>query len=81
MLASLDRLLGLHAPYGQRRIAYRVDNETPFVFNVEAARHAAQTIASESLILAPSLEVERWTMPESGSRCLRVHVPPGPFTL
>ena len=62
-------------------LPYRVEAPTSFVFNVEAARHPGQIVRSESLTLTPDLPVERWTMPESGNRYLRIDVPPGPFTL
>lgn len=62
-------------------LPYRVEAPTSFVFNVEAARHPGQIVRSEALTLTPDLPVERWTMPESGNRYLRVEVAPGPFTL
>lgn len=63
------------------QLSYRVAQATPFLFNVELAKHASQTIVSECLTLDPTLDVERWTMPETGNRYLRIHVPEGPFTL
>ena len=63
------------------RLSYRVEGSTPFVFNVEAAEHKGQTIRSESLVFAPELDAERWTMPESGNRYLRVTAPQGPVSL
>ena len=62
-------------------LAYGVQAETPFVFNIEAALHAGQTILSETLTLNPDLPIERWTMPESGNRYLRVMVPAGRFSV
>lgn len=62
-------------------LAYDVIQPTPFVFNVELARVASQTIVSESLTFFPSLEPERWTMPETGNRYLRVIAPAGRFSL
>ncbi len=62
-------------------LSYRVKAPTPFVFNIEAARHPGQTIEAESLTLNPDLKAEHWTMPESGNRYLRVLVPEGPFSL
>lgn len=62
-------------------LSYRVETATPFVFNVEAARTGGQTVQSETLDLTPDVPVERWTMPESGNRYLRVLVQPGPFRL
>ena len=51
------------------------------MFNVEAARNAVQTLHNERLSLEPALDPERWTMPESRNRYLRVMVPEGSFTL
>ena len=62
-------------------LSYRVKTRTPYVFNIEAVSHAGQTVRSETLTLSPDLEAERWTMPESGNRYLRVMVEPGPFKL
>lgn len=62
-------------------LPYRVRTPTSFVFNVEAVRHPGQTVTDESLTLTPEAAVERWTMPESGNRYIRVDVAPGPFTL
>jgi transglutaminase-like putative cysteine protease len=63
------------------RLAYRVKAATPFVFNIEAARHAGQTINRESLAFSPALEAERWVMPETGNRYMRVVAPEGRFEL
>ena len=62
-------------------LSYRVKIRTPFVFNIEAVRHAGQRVRSETLTLSPDLDPERWTMPESGNRYLRAMVEPGPFKL
>jgi transglutaminase-like putative cysteine protease len=61
------------------RLAYRLDAPTPFVFNLEAACEGGQTIREERLALPSDLPVERWTMPESGNRYLRVVAGPGEF--
>jgi transglutaminase-like putative cysteine protease len=61
------------------RLAYRAETRTPFVFNIEAARFGAQAVREERLTLTPELPVERWTMPESGNRYLRMIVEPGAF--
>ncbi len=63
------------------RLGYRVSVETPFVFNVEAQNYGNQTIENEQLTLTPWLNAERWVMPESGNRYLKVIVPPGQFLL
>jgi Bacterial transglutaminase, N-terminal domain len=58
-------------------LVYRVKSPTPFVFNFEAARFEAQTVQEERLQLIPKTSIERWTMPESGNRYLRVLAEPG----
>jgi transglutaminase-like putative cysteine protease len=63
------------------RLGYRIGVETPFVFNIEAQNHGSQTIEQERLILTPSLNEERWVMPESGNRYLKVIAPPGQLSL
>jgi transglutaminase-like putative cysteine protease len=62
-------------------LAYHLQAPTPFVFHVEAARHGGQSVRDEKLVLTPDLSVERWTMPESGNRYLRVVAGPGDFRL
>lgn len=62
-------------------LSYQVQKPTPFVFNVELARLASQEILAETLTLDPDLKAERWTMPETGNRYIRVQVPEGRFTL
>jgi len=63
------------------RLAYQFPAATPVLFNLEAARDGRQRLASERLILTPDVPTERWTMPESGNRYLRVVAGPGPFRL
>lgn len=62
-------------------LSYRVPKPTSFVFNVELADLATQDILFEQVTFDPDLKVERWTMPETGNRYLRVQVPEGPFSL
>lgn len=62
-------------------LAYRLEGPVPFVFNIEAARFGAQTVLTETLELTPALPVERWTMPESGNRYVRVRGEPGQLQL
>jgi transglutaminase-like putative cysteine protease len=62
-------------------LVYRVKSLTPFVFNVEAGRFRAQTVRKERLKVTPGTPIERWTMPESGNRYLRVHAEPGEIQL
>ena len=59
------------------KLGYSIETETPFVFNIEAQTSDVQTVVSEHLAIEPRLEVERWTMPESGNRYFRVIAPAG----
>ena len=43
----------------QATLSYRVQQETPFVFNVQAQTFTGQTITSESLSIEPELLMER----------------------
>ena len=63
------------------RLGYRTKAETPFVFNIEVQRFGSQVIEAEHLSVFPAIEPERWTMPESGNRYLRVIAPAGPLTV
>lgn len=58
-------------------LGYRVKQDVPFIFNVEAQEFAGQTILADSLRLDPELPIERWRMPESGNRYFRVIAPAG----
>jgi hypothetical protein len=49
----------------QATLGYRVQQETPFVFNVQAQAFTGQTIKSEALRIEPELPIADWTMPES----------------
>jgi transglutaminase-like putative cysteine protease len=63
------------------QLSYRAKSRIPFVFNVEAASHPGQALHGERLTWHPDLPADRWTMPESGNRYLRIVVPEGPFAL
>lgn len=56
---------------------YRVTAPTSFVFNIEAAQSASQTVLTEQLTITPETPVERWQMPESGNRYLRLRAGAG----
>lgn len=62
-------------------LGYRVKQDTPFVFNVQAQQFVGQEIISELMHLEPDLPVEHWTMPESGNRYFRLIAPAGGFRL
>jgi transglutaminase-like putative cysteine protease len=62
-------------------LAYHVRAPMPFVFNIEAASFKGQAIQNEQLYLEPDLTVERWTMPETGNRYLRLVAEPGDLRL
>jgi hypothetical protein len=63
------------------RLAYRTSSEVPFVFNIEAQSFGGQSVDDERLTTAPEVDVERWTMPESGNRYFRVIAPRGSFSV
>ncbi len=54
---------------------------TPFVFNLEAQRRPGQTVAQEALRFSQDLAPERFTMPESGNRYVRVCADQGKLTV
>ena len=58
-------------------LSYRVKQDTPFVFNLQAQAFTGQTIKSETLRIEPELPIEDWTMPESGNRYFRLIAPAG----
>ncbi|MFZ6764496.1 transglutaminase-like domain-containing protein [Pseudoroseomonas sp. WGS1072] len=53
----------------------------PLVFNIEAQRTARQAVVEERLTLSAEAPQDRFLMPESGNRYLRVQAPRGPLTL
>lgn len=63
------------------KLTYETQAETPFVFNIEAARFAGQVVEEESLRITPEVQPDRWTMPESGNAYFRVVPPAGPLTI
>jgi transglutaminase-like putative cysteine protease len=62
-------------------LGYRVRQNVPFVFNLQAQQFVGQTIVTESMTLDSELPIERWTMPESGNRYFRLTAPAGAFKL
>jgi transglutaminase-like putative cysteine protease len=62
-------------------LTYEVKAPTPFLLNIEAQNFDGQTVRGETLAVTPELPVERWIMPESGNRYLRVHARPGKLTV
>ncbi len=62
-------------------LGYRVKQPTAFVFNVAAECFPGQEVVAEQLHIDPPLELEHWTMPESGNRYVRLIAPPGGFKL
>jgi transglutaminase-like putative cysteine protease len=62
-------------------LVYHVPAPMPFVFNVEVASFLGQKIEQEQLSIDPQLPVERWTMPETGNRYLRLIAQPGDLRL
>ena len=51
----------------QAKLGYRVQQETPFVFNMQAQSFTWANDPSVSLRIEPELQTESWTMPESGN--------------
>ena len=62
-------------------LTYQVKAPASFVFNIEAQNFDGQIVRAEKLEITPDLRVERWTMPESGNRYLRVLAQPGQLTV
>ena len=62
-------------------LSYRVQQETPFVFDVQAQSFIGQTNKAESLRIVPELPIEDWTMPESANRYFRLIAPGGGFKI
>ena len=60
-------------------LGYRVKQDVPFVFNMQAQQLDGQVITSETLRIEPDLPLETWTMPESGNRYFRLVAPAGGF--
>jgi hypothetical protein len=65
----------------QATLGYRVQLDTPFVFNVQGQAFTGQTIKSEPLRIGPDLPTEDWTMPESANRYFRLIAPAGQATV
>ncbi|MES2958014.1 MAG: transglutaminase family protein [Pseudomonadota bacterium] len=57
------------------------DQGADFIFNVEAARTARQTIANERLTLSQDIEAQPSVDAVTGNRRLRLRALPGPLTL
>jgi transglutaminase-like putative cysteine protease len=62
-------------------LSYTVASETTFIFNLEAARTASQTIVQETLTLTPAAERNAYTEPALGNRYFGASVMPGNFSL
>jgi transglutaminase-like putative cysteine protease len=62
-------------------LSYRIESETTFVFNLEVARIASQTILHETLKLTPDVQRKVYTEPTLGNRYFRATVFPGEFAL
>jgi hypothetical protein len=61
-------------------LGYRVKQETPFVFDVQAQAFPGRR-SRRKLCIEPELPTEDWTMPESANRCFRLIAPPGGFKI
>lgn len=59
----------------------KAEGGTPFVFNLEAQRRPGQTVLEETLGFSQDLAPERFVMPESGNRYIRVCAAKGKLTV
>ncbi|MFC7477676.1 transglutaminase family protein [Dankookia sp. GCM10030260] len=59
----------------------QAEGGTPFVFNLEAQRRPNQTVLEEALTFSQDLVQDRFTMPESGNRYVRVCAGKGRLTV
>ncbi len=59
-------------------LGYRVQADgVPFVFNIEAQRRPGQTVVEESLSVSQDVARDRFTVPESGDRIVRLRAEAG----
>jgi transglutaminase-like putative cysteine protease len=63
------------------QLNYQVTADTVFVFNVEAARLAANANLQDSVTLNPNANCEFYDTPDTRNRYMRVSAAPGPFSL
>ena len=64
------------------QLSYEIfDGPCSFIFNIEAARTARQTVVRESLELPPGVVADHYIDPVTHSRFLRLSAGPGLFTL
>lgn len=63
------------------RLEYRIADPFPFIFNIQAQTMPGQAIETEMLSITPPLDLEEWTMPESGNRYFRINPCAGTLTL
>jgi len=63
------------------RLQYRATEPVPFIFNIQAQTMPGQTVEDETLSITPGLDLDEWTMPESGNRYFRVNLPTGALAL
>lgn len=62
-------------------LAYELSAPCDFVFQVEAAQHAEQTIVQEALTIEPVTPCRSHTDPRSGNRFVRLQAAAGPLKL
>ncbi|MDI5950528.1 transglutaminase-like domain-containing protein [Flavobacterium yafengii] len=60
-------------------LSYEVFSPTTFIFNIQAAKSACQTIISELLIVTPAIKFEEFTLKNSGTRFVKMEVGKGVF--
>jgi transglutaminase-like putative cysteine protease len=60
-------------------LSYEVFSPTTFIFNIQAAKSACQTIISESLIVTPAIKFEEFILKNSDTRFVKMEVGKGVF--
>lgn len=63
------------------RIEYEITGPTDFLFHLEAARVADQTVLGESLRIEPAIELRRFTDASGENRHFRLHADTGSLSL
>ena len=60
---------------------YQVQQDTHFLFNLEAAHHSSQRIVEEEFSVTPAVKLHRFTDESKGNRFVRFDAGPGPVTV
>lgn len=65
----------------QSELTYEVYSPTTYIFNIQAAKTASQTILEESITLTPDLKFEEFTLYNSETRFIKMQINYGTFTI